>query len=237
MEQNRNAVNTGDDQIQDSTDLAVQLSNLIGVAVIVGSFTVKLPVIKNVLNNKSVLGLALGSLYCECLALTCSIMYNFKQGVPASNWAELASVLAQNGILVGLFWKYSKLEFRDIFTVLSCFALMVYAMANMDNVNGENLLWVLPLTSTIIALSGNVPQILTNWNNKHTGALSIVTQGLVVAGGLARLFTTYHLANDMMLFGLSVFSFSFQVVLLSQIYSMRAETDRVLAKLQTKKSD
>lgn len=90
----------GDDS--DAADTGKIVATLLGYSVILGSLTVKLPMIKNVLACKDPNCLNLSSLYLESLALLCSASYSFRMEAPISTYAELLSVFLQNVVLVFL---------------------------------------------------------------------------------------------------------------------------------------
>ena len=49
---------------------------------------------------------------------------------------------------------------------------------------------------SLLAISARLPQVLTNFKNKSTGQLSIVTSTLNFLGVAARIFTTIQEVND-----------------------------------------
>mmetsp|Transcript_18504 Transcript_18504/g.30169 ORF Transcript_18504/g.30169 Transcript_18504/m.30169 type:complete len:93 (-) Transcript_18504:589-867(-) len=90
-------------------------------------------------------------------------------------------------------------------------------------------MWILPMLSTISSTTGLVPQIVTNYRNQHTGALSIVTQTLNVLGVLVRVFTTSH-GNDRLVFFSYCTSAFFNLTVLAQIITTRDATKREMKK-------
>ena len=50
--------------------------------------------------------------------------------------------------------------------------------------------YILPLTTLPLMLTSRCSQIYTNYTNRSTGQLAVVTVFLSFAGGLARIFTT-----------------------------------------------
>lgn len=99
------------------------------------------------------------------------------------------------------------------------------------------LLWAMPLAATTISISGQFPQIMSNFRNKHTGALSIITQTLNVVGAAVRVFTTIQLVNDPKTLAQCIISTTIQLVLFVQIIAMRTNTAKVMAKNAEKKKD
>ncbi|GBG31333.1 Mannose-P-dolichol utilization defect 1 protein-like 1 [Hondaea fermentalgiana] len=178
--------------VGEEVSLATRLSELIGVLIIIGSFTVKVPIIVNVLKYRSSKGLSLTSLYAQCVSLAAYTIYNVLRGTPVSAWAENLSVLVQNVILVCLVWYYSRAAVSEMVAATGGLAAMAAAMSALE----EDQHWMLPLTATVVGLSGLLPQIIENHRNGHTGALSLISQTLNVLGVVARIFTTLQLAKD-----------------------------------------
>ncbi len=83
-----------------------------------------------------------------------------------------------------------------------------------------DLMWVLPALSIGISLAGQIPQIVKNFRLGNTGALSLVSQGTIVLGCVARLFTTFQLIDDFISLASCFISTGINVVLLMQIWRM-----------------
>ncbi len=202
--------------IEMSNDIVTKLSTLLGYAIIIGSLTVKVPVILNVRKYRSSLGMSLVSIYLEALALSCHSAYNLQRGT-----------VAQDVCLVALLWHYSRTDFSSVSMVLVAYIAVLILMAGLT----EKYLALLPLFATGLGLVGTLPQIWANWKNCHTGALSPITQSLNVAGVFARVFTTLQLVHGDIAALVSVLvSAVLQVTLMVQILSMRKATLSMLAK-------
>mmetsp|Transcript_8661 Transcript_8661/g.10397 ORF Transcript_8661/g.10397 Transcript_8661/m.10397 type:complete len:223 (+) Transcript_8661:124-792(+) len=220
----------------DEQGLALLVSKVLGTAVIAGSLTVKLPIIRNCIVMKKTEGLSVGSLYTEIVACTISSLYSILTFMPLSSWGELLSVLAQNFILAGCIWYYNQYSLAKcagttLVFVLSTFTLYAYLP--------ESAYFSLPLVSMFIGWSGVLPQIYSNHINQHTGPLSIITQSLNVAGSLARIFTTLTEVDDNVILFSIACSTVLQTVLLVQIITLRENTARFakMSEPESKKVD
>ena len=105
-------------------------------------------------------------------------------------YGEQLVVLTQNILIVALFWYYlpttekpSILFMLSVATTIfgSGFGLL-YGLPPM-------LWWILPICSSVFNIMSRIPQIATNFANKHTGRLSVITWFLQVGGSLEGFFT------------------------------------------------
>ena len=73
------------------------------------------------------------SFYTEVPLVTTHVMYNYLQGNPFRSYGETCIILAQNIILVGLLWLYSKprpsvAKMLSVATVFASVALISYSL-------------------------------------------------------------------------------------------------------------
>jgi hypothetical protein len=83
------------------------LAQAVGVAVTIGSFTLKVPQISKCIAASSVDGMSLLGAYFEFNTYLASSIYHFLQGYPLSTWAENLSLVAQQSVVIGLLWALS----------------------------------------------------------------------------------------------------------------------------------
>ena len=205
---------------------AVAVSKALGAVVIAVSFTVKLPLIYSCWKHQTTQGLSAVSLYTEVLAIGLNIVYCVLKDFPITAWGELVSVLGQDFAIVLLIWRYSRTAFFECFIYATTFLAVIYAASFHLP---ADYLWTLPFACMLIGWSGVIPQITTNFNNKHTGPLSLTTQALIAVGTYVRIFTTIQeVDDDFTLFAACVGS-CFQTTLLAQILLYRENTARFLA--------
>ena len=84
------------------------VSGTLSLGILMGSMLLQVPQIMNILNSGSVEGLAAFSLYASVIIPITFISYSVLQGNPFATWGENVFSLAQNIILVALFWRLGK---------------------------------------------------------------------------------------------------------------------------------
>ena len=210
---------------------ALAVSKALGMTVIAVSFTVKVPLIYSCWKHKTTKGLSAVSLYTEVLAIALNIVYSVIKEFPLTAWGELLSVLAQDFAIVLLIWRYSNTDIVECLGYTTAFALLVYLTSFHLP---DEWLWMLPFACMLIGWSGVIPQIMTNFRNKHTGPLSLTTQALIAVGTYVRIFTTIQeVDDDFTLFAACVGS-CFQTTLLLQILGYQENTAKFLASQHSK---
>mmetsp|Transcript_28275 Transcript_28275/g.34449 ORF Transcript_28275/g.34449 Transcript_28275/m.34449 type:complete len:354 (-) Transcript_28275:1349-2410(-) len=207
-------------------DSSVLVSKLIGALIIFGSFTVKIPLIRNCIEAKSTEGLAESSLVSEILSLTISVCYNILGGIPISTWGEYISVLAQNFVLLGCIWYYGQQPAVDTLKKSVIYFGIIFALMALLP---ASLRFIMPVMGMIISWSGHIPQILTNYRNKHTGPLAIETQGQITLGAYMRLFTVLAEVDDFFILFACIVGSMFHSIILGQIIFYKSNTKRFLA--------
>ena len=88
--------------------LKFTLSKLIGYLIITGAFILKVPQILKILKNKSVHGISKIMFYIETLMFIHSSSFSIHNKIPFSVYGENLIILAQNLIIVLLFWTFNK---------------------------------------------------------------------------------------------------------------------------------
>ncbi len=173
------------------------LSKLIGFAIIAGSAILKVPQIIKILQRRSVEGIAKSLFYLETLTLLHASTYSIRYGIPFSVYGESLIILAQNLLIVLLFWVYSKTisagEKVILFTFFTAHAYLLFSGSRfLDDHH-----WALVQQSNMgLMVASRIPQILTNFQNKSTGQLAFFTFLLNFLGGIARLATVMVETDD-----------------------------------------
>jgi len=97
----------GSSREDSSKGLATMFAQIVGVAVTVGSFTLKVPQLTKCISASSVAGLSLYGAYFELNNFLGAAIYHYLQGYPLSTWAENLSLIAQQVAIIGLLWTLS----------------------------------------------------------------------------------------------------------------------------------
>ena len=79
------------------------VSKGLGIAIIAGSFGLKIPQILTILKDRSVSGLEPAAFYLDVISFLATCCYNFLNGYPLTGWGESLVILVQNIFLVCIF--------------------------------------------------------------------------------------------------------------------------------------
>ncbi|KAK8944178.1 hypothetical protein KSP39_PZI008403 [Platanthera zijinensis] len=164
------------------------LSKVLGYCIVAASTTVKVPQIFKILKNNSIRGLSISAFELEVVGYTIALSYCLHNGLPFSAYGELAFLLIQAIVLVGIIYYYSsplgvKIWIRAL---LYCAIAPTVLAGKIDPVLFE----ALYASQHAIFFCARIPQIWKNYRSKSTGELSFVTCLLNFAGSIARVFTS-----------------------------------------------
>lgn len=172
------------------------IAKLLGYAVIVGASVVKIPQIVRLIKAGSARGIAASTYIIENIAYTICASYYMNNGYPFSTYGENIFLLLQGYVLVLLVFKFNCHLGPQFY--LAAIAFTLFVMVLFTNVVGMQVLALLQGCSVPLTAASRVPQILTNFKNRSTGELSILTGALVFLGNTARVFTTFQEIDDLM---------------------------------------
>ena len=199
----------------DTQCIKLLISKALGYLVILGSVAVKLPQIMSIVRARSAAGISLSMFVLDLIGFSITLGYNVSRQNPFSTWGETFFLLTQTAIIIALMLHYS----RQIGVVsISAFALWMASLGAM--VSGQvpaEMMTVLQTASVGIFIASKVPQIITNFKNKSTGKLSIVTFLLSTAGTAARVFTTLQEVDDSVILLSAVLGFVLNFIITLQI--------------------
>ncbi|XP_055634680.1 mannose-P-dolichol utilization defect 1 protein homolog [Toxorhynchites rutilus septentrionalis] len=197
------------------------LSKGLGIAIIAGSVLVKVPQISKILANKSAQGINLFSVCLDLFAITIHMSYSFVNGFPFSAWGDTSFLALQTALIAFLVLWYGGAKAQAfIFSVI--FTATTYAL--MGGLTPLKYLLIAQGFNVPIILLGKLSQAYTNYKNGSTGQLSAVTCFMVLAGSLARIFTSIQETGDQMMvitYGCS--SFANAVIVLQLLYYWNAD--------------
>ena len=180
--------------------IKLTLSKFVGFGIIAGSSILKVPQIIKIVNAKSVEGISKSLFYLEIITLLHSSTYSIRQQIPFSIYGESLIILAQNVLIVLLFWVYSKsiptYEKLGLFVFFTGYSFVLFSG---DRLFMNDALWGITQSSNMfIMILSKIPQIITNYQAQSTGQLSFFTFLLNFLGGLARLGTVILETDDKM---------------------------------------
>ncbi|CAB9504143.1 Mannose-P-dolichol utilization defect 1 protein [Seminavis robusta] len=203
--------------------LSVAASRILGIGIIVAACFNKAPTLMNMLEAQSAEGFSPMSLYTEVFYYINSSIYSVQLGYPFTAYGENLVLLIQTMVQVVLMWKFSKTSPREqaIATLLG----VVYSAACCFLPQGYRYL-LHAMNDVIIIYSGGL-QVMETYRVKHTGAQSIVTTSMNLAGELLRIFTTFEEAQgDWNMILNFAFCASISVMMFSQYWWYQANTDK-----------
>lgn len=150
--------------------IKLAISKCLGIGIIAGSATVKVPQILKLLSSKSASGVSFLSYLLESSAFLIGLAYSYRQGFPFSTYGENALVLAQNVVISVLVLRYSD-KTTAAATFVAGFAAIVVALFNPELVDAKTMSY-LQIAAVVLGVGSKVPQILAIYQEGGTGQLS-----------------------------------------------------------------
>ncbi|KAL3762547.1 hypothetical protein ACHAWU_002419 [Discostella pseudostelligera] len=211
------------------------VAKTIGIGIIFASCINKAPVIWNILQSKSVAGLSVVASYGEVILYSNAAFYNILRGNPFTAYGETFSVLLQTMVVISLIWAYEpKIGKADIVAAVAAYCTYLFGVFRVLTPNTH---YILMVYNPIVLVSTRGAQIRANFVNKQTGAQSIATTSMNLAGSLVRIATTireigfdFHILRS---YGASV---TLNAILFVQILIYKANTKQFLDDLKKKKT-
>ncbi|PXF47324.1 Mannose-P-dolichol utilization defect 1 protein [Gracilariopsis chorda] len=173
--------------LSNSACFRASLSLALGFGIVLFAGLIKLPQIATIVSNKSVAGLALTTFLIETFGYSYNLAAHYRQRYPISTYGDFFVLIAQNYIILYLFFRYNKNPSRGI-AVIAAYAAGLALMCSPYF--PLSVLELMTLGNVMVVVFGRTPQIYTNYVNKSTGALSMFTCWGIFLGALARIFTT-----------------------------------------------
>jgi mannose-P-dolichol utilization defect protein 1 len=202
------------------------LTKALGMAIILGSCLNKMPIMINMMNNKSAAGISRNSLYGEAIVYACGVFYGFLEGHPFTAYGENISLLIQNAVLVLMAWQFSTspVKIQEKGMVVAGFACYIILVLNF-----------LPESSRYLLMSATWPvmlyargsQVLETSGVKHTGNLSIVTTSMNLVGALIRIGTTLKETGDTVVLSGYLLSLALSLAMFVQYWMYLENTQKV----------
>lgn len=218
------------------------ISKGLGIGIIAGSVLVKVPQIVKIFNAKSSEGISIFSVLLDLLAITFHMSYSFVKGFPFSAWGDGTFLAFQTATIAALIYLYGhKSAFRS-FLFVAIYGALTYIL--MSGITPLKVLWTAQGFNIPILLAGKLSQAVTNYRNGSTGQLSAATCFMLLAGSLARIFTSIQETGDnMMIIIYCVSSFANGVIVAQLLYYWNKPTgpkivakDKPLEKPKSKKA-
>lgn len=203
--------------------LKILLSKVLGLGIIAGSVMVKLPQIFKILRAKSAVGLSFKAVSLEMVSITGSMTYSIRNHYPFSSWGEALFLMLQTLTIGFLMRHYAGQARQGVLLLLIYFLLVGLLLSPVTPLVTVAFLQALNMPAIIVS---RLIQIVTNQRNGHTGQLSALTLTLLLAGSLARIFTSIQETGDGLVVMTYVVASLFNGVIVSQLlYYWNVPTD------------
>ena len=211
---------------------------MVGIAIIAGACLNKAPVVKNILVNKSVAGMATGSVYAETIMYANAAFYSLLRGNPFTAWGENGILTVQCLVVCTLLWKYKddpKITVQQQFYAMAAFS--TYLIGVFHILQPEYYYLLLSVNQPVMIYSRGV-QIYTFYTCKHTGSMSLVTTTMNLVGSLIRTVTTIgEVGYDWALLSGYLMSICLNGTQVAQFMIYKEGTKKYLASISQKKKD
>eukprot|EP00957_Ditylum_brightwellii_P034242 2596659-Ditylum_brightwellii.AAC.1 len=210
-------------------------AKVLGIGIILGACLVKLPILLNILKNKSVAGLSAGATYGEVIMYWNSAFYGILRGNPFTAYGENFAVAIQSLVITVMLWQFQKdpaFTMQQKATATTIFAGYVIFVLNALP---EEYYYTLVAANWPALMYSRGSQIIDFARLRHTGTNSVITMSMNLLGSLIRVFTTIkEVGWDLPLLSGYLLSIVLNVVLVSQYFLFKENTEEFLKSLKKK---
>mmetsp|Transcript_42569 Transcript_42569/g.106448 ORF Transcript_42569/g.106448 Transcript_42569/m.106448 type:complete len:362 (+) Transcript_42569:102-1187(+) len=216
------------------TGLQLFLTKFFGYGILAGSFGLQVPQIFKIVASKSVIGISRASRYSEVPINSSACIYHMLKKLPFSTWGENAVVLTQNIVIVALVWIFNeeRVTKREMVGVTAAFLALCIIQFSLPPILYPLLIYI----NVPLGIASNLPQIITNFQQKHTGQVATLSNFLKFLGCFIRIFTTLSLIGIdwglLVNYGIGATT---NIIIVAQGFLYSEETKRVLALERSKK--
>ncbi|XP_074839074.1 mannose-P-dolichol utilization defect 1 protein [Carettochelys insculpta] len=176
--------------------LKILISKGLGIAIVAGSLLVKLPQVLKIVRARSAEGLSFYAVLLELLAITGTMVYSLAHRFPFSAWGEALFLMLQTVAIGFLAQHFGGRTAQGLCFLAVYAALLGLLLSPLTPPAVVTLLQAINVPAIVIS---RLLQVTTNYRNGHTGQLSALTVGLLLAGSLARIFTSVQETGDPLL--------------------------------------
>mmetsp|Transcript_12167 Transcript_12167/g.22000 ORF Transcript_12167/g.22000 Transcript_12167/m.22000 type:complete len:246 (-) Transcript_12167:1829-2566(-) len=220
---------TASDFFQDLTTntqcFSACLSTILGTLIILFATVIKVPQVVKICKEKSGEGLSLTAMLVEQFGYLYNIATFFREKYAFSTYGDLVTVMIQNMVILFLVLYFEK---KKVYAVLLVSGLSIVFAFMCSDLFPIEILRVLISLNVPVVLMSRVPQIISNFKTKSTGALSPATSVGLLVGSCVRVFTTYVNVPDTTILIGYIASATTHIVVVTQIllYRPTAQTEK-----------
>ena len=185
-------------EFSDTSCVSFTFSKVVGFAIVLGAFILKVPQILKILSSGSVEGISALSYYVETINFLATAALSIHLGLDFWVYGETFVITVQNLIIILMIWSMDKkISIGEKILFVTITAGVVFLMFEASLMTED--MWALVSSSSILLnMSARVPQILQNFSAKSTGQNAFATFFLNWAGGIARTATVVLNSDDFM---------------------------------------
>jgi mannose-P-dolichol utilization defect protein 1 len=201
------------------------ISKGLSIAIVLLSFTSKLPQILYMIKTKEIKGLSYISIYFDILSTLFYTMYPFHMGYAFLTYGEGLILLFQNILIFFICWKYDTYQSSDRNNMSFSLLLVSFLFLCYKGLFDDKIWKIIGSGSTILSMGSRITQIIASYKAKSTGPLSTITYGLNMLGNAARIFTSLKETQDIIMVGGFVVSLLLNLIIFLQIiyYNKKSE--------------
>jgi len=216
--------------------LTTVLSKGIGLAIIMGAFLNKAPLVLNILRNQSVAGISIASIYTEVFMYCNAAFYSMLKHNPFTSWGENAVLAVQTVGVSFLVWHYHYPKIGYMHRLLASTTVILYIIFVLSILSPQYYYLLLSINFPLTIYARGC-QVCTFYSCKHTGSMSFITNSMNFVGASIRVLTTINEVGwDIPLvssYGMSVF---LNGLLLVQFWMYREGTAVYTRQVRDKKT-
>lgn len=183
-------------ELTDPACMKLFTAKLLGYGIIVGASLVKLPQVIKIFNAKSGAGITLFGVLLELMAITFNACYSLRNNFPFSAWGEAIFLAIETALIAFLILWYDGSK-KGALAYISAYVALISALVHPSFI-AKNVVWWLQSSVLPLAVTGKMIQAFKNYKAQHTGQISAVTAWSILAGSLARIFTTIQETGDIL---------------------------------------
>ncbi len=207
---------------------------MLGIAIILGSCLNKAPVILNIVNNNSVAGMSISSVYSETIMYSNSAFYSLLRGNPFTAYGETLILTFQSMMVSVLCWVHAVPRISIVQRLIATIAFGGYLFVVFCILKPEYYYLLLSLNLPVLIFSRG-SQIYTFYTCKHTGTQSLITTSMNATGSFIRVMTTIgEIGFDIPMLSGYLISLALNFILIAQFMMYKQKTKEYLNSLKKK---
>merc|ERR1712157_366071 len=205
---------------------------------ILGAALNKTPILINIFQTKSTVGLSLGSCYGEVLLYSNAAFYGIIRNIPFTAWGENGIMTIQSILICILYWKLSTTSTISLQHKAMSILLYMFYIIIVFYLLPFQYAYILQVLNWPVLIYARCTQIHYTYTVKHTGTQSVITTLMNFLGNAIRIGTTLkEVGLDIAFLSGYVSSLLLWFITLVQFYLYNDNTTKFLHDLKEKKKD